>query len=557
MKIVIVGGVAGGASAAARLRRLDEEAEIVLCERGEHISFANCGLPYYIGGEIQQRSALLLQTPQSFRTRFNVDVRVGSEVIAIDRAAKTVTVRAQGTEYTEPYDRLILAPGAEPIRPPFSYADPEGADLAGVFTLRAIPDADAIKARIAGLAEGAPAVVVGGGAIGLEMAENLVRAGLSVTVVERTAQVVAPLDGDMAAQVHAHLRMQGIRLLLGTAVERIDPEGEALRVRTDRGDLPAGLVVLAVGVRPESALAVRAGLACNARGAIAVDRTMRTSDPAIYAVGDAVEVTDFVSGEPGHVPLAGPANKQGRIAADNICGIPSEYSGTQGSAILRAFGLTIAFTGLNERAAHRQGIDCEKSFTFSANHATYYPGARDLCIKLVFARDTGRILGAQIVGGEGADKRCDVLATAIRLGATAADLERLELCYAPPYSSAKDPVNMAGFVIGNVLAGRIKLFHWHDVPAVQADPHAQLLDARTPAEHGRGHMEGAMHIPLDELRRRVGELDSSKKLYVYCHSGLRSYMACCILRAQGFDCYNLSGGYRLYAMVTADAADTR
>ncbi len=545
MKVIIVGGVAGGASAAARLRRLDERAEILLLERGEHISFANCGLPYYIGGEIRERAALLLQTPESFRVRFRVEVRVASEVVAIDRVAKTVTVRHAGETYAERYDKLILSPGAEPVRPPIP-----GIDSARVFTLRTIPDADRIKAYLAKEKPRA-AVVIGAGAIGLEMAESLARAGIAVTLIEKLAQVFAPLDADMAAEVHAHLRQSGVCLMLGAEVQRIEEAGDCLRIDTDAGRADADLAILSVGVRPESGLAREAGLALGARGAIAVDAAMRTSDSDIYAVGDAAEITDFISGERAMAPLAGPANKQGRIAADNLCGIPSKYTGTQGSAILRAFGLTVAVTGLNERAAGRLGIDCEKSFTFSADHADYYPGAQRMSIKTLFDPRTGKILGAQLVGGEGAAKRCDVLATAIRLGATAADLTALELCYAPPYSSAKDPVNMAGFVIENLLTGKVAQFHWHDVPAAQANPDGLLLDVRTAGEYARGHIAGAVNIPLDSLRERLGELDKGKKLYVNCQSGQRSYLACRILSQHGWECANLSGGYRFYALQQA------
>lgn len=546
MKIVIVGGVAGGASAAARLRRLDEHAHIVLLERGEYISFANCGLPYYIGGAIRDPNDLLLQTPQSFHMRFSVDVRVRSEVTAVNRQKKTVAVRTEGRIYEESYDRLVLSPGAEPIRPPI-----DGIAADRVFTLRNIPDTQRIAAWMQ-QKKPRSAVVVGGGYIGVEMAENLVRAGLQVTVVEMARQVIAPLDAEMACEVHAILREHGVRLLLGTALKRVvDAEGPlGLTVESEEGrqDIDADMVLLAIGVRPESGLARDAGLTLGERGAIMVDAHMRTSDPDIYAVGDAVEVTDFVTGQPAHIPLAGPANKQGRIAADNLCGIASTYGGTQGSSILKVFDKTVAMTGINEKTAQKLGLAYEKSFTYSGSHAGYYPGGGNMSIKVVFARDSGRLLGAQIVGREGVDKRCDVLATVIRLGGTAADLARLELCYAPPYSSAKDPVNMAGFVIENVLAGRVKLFHWHDMEALRNDHSAVILDVRTDGEYARGHIEGAVHIPLDMLRGKLHTLDPAKRLYVHCHTGLRSYLACRILAQQGFDCYNLSGGYRLYAV---------
>lgn len=534
--------MAGGASAAARLRRLDEHSEIILFERGEYISFANCGLPYYVGGEITDKDDLTLQTPQSFNSRFNVDVRVFSEVTAINRGEKTVTVlkKDTGETYTEAYDKLILSMGAEPIKPPI-----KGADSDKVFTLRNIPDTMLIKEYIEAKRPQS-AIVVGGGYIGLEMAENLHAAGLDVTIVEMANQVVAPLDYDMACDVHRHIRSKGVKLLLQTAVSGMEDTGTGLKVQLNNGEIAADMLVMSIGVRPESHLAREAGLQVNERGGIQVNNHMLTSDPDIYAVGDAIEVIDFVTGEKVMIPLAGPANKQGRIAADNICGIASSYTGTQGSAILKVFDLTVATTGINEKTAKRTGANYEKSFTFSASHATYYPGARSMSIKTVFDKATGKILGAQLVGYEGTDKRCDVFATAMRFNATAQDLTRLELCYAPPYSSAKDPVNMAGFVIENIMAGRAKIFHWHEVEALQKDKTITLLDTRTPTEFANGHIEGFVNIPVDELRSRLGELDKSKKIYLTCQIGLRGYIACRILSQNGFDCVNLSGGYRLY-----------
>ncbi|MDL2232438.1 FAD-dependent oxidoreductase [Ruminococcaceae bacterium OttesenSCG-928-L11] len=549
-RIVIVGGVAGGASAAARLRRLDETASIVLLERGEYISFANCGLPYYIGGEITGKSALTLQTPESFRARFEVDVRVCNEAVAIDREAREVEVcdRRTGQTYREPYDALILSTGAAPLVPPIP-----GVDSERVFTLRNIPDTYRIR-EFMERERPRSAVVVGGGYIGVEMAENLTRAGLAVTIVEAQEQVIAPLDYDMACDVHRHIRDKGVTLLLGAAVSGIENTGDGLRVGVGDRTLEADMLLLSVGVRPESAIAAAAGLAVNERGGVRVDARMRTSDPAIYAVGDMAEVEDYVSKTPAMIPLAGPANKQGRIAADNICGIPSSYSGTQGSSVLRVFDRTVAATGLNEKTAKRLQIPYEKSFTYPASHAGYYPGAEPMSVKLLFAPDTGKILGAQIVGGEGVDKRCDVIATAIRFGGTAADLEELELCYAPPYSSAKDPVNMAGFAAGNVLSGRVSLFHWHDVEAVLQREDAVLLDVRTEGEYRRGHIEGSVNIPLDSLRERLAEVDAGKEIHVLCQVGLRGYLACCILNGRGYRCRNLSGGYRLYASVMEDKA---
>jgi NADPH-dependent 2,4-dienoyl-CoA reductase/sulfur reductase-like enzyme/rhodanese-related sulfurtransferase len=559
MKVLVVGGVAGGASAAARLRRLDEAAEIVMFERGEYISFANCGLPYYIGGEIADKEDLTLQTPESFSTRFNVDVRIMSEVISIDRAAKTVTVRKTDTGeiYKEGYDRLILSMGAYPILPGI-----EGVGSDKVFTLRSIPNAVRIKSYIdslqsAGGAESGhkkySAVVVGGGYIGVEMSENLHKAGLSVTIVEMANQVIAPIDYDMACEVHRHIESKGVRLMLGNAMRAISDDGGNLRVKLDSGEIEADMLIMAVGVLPETAIAREAGLEVNSRGSIVVNSKMQTSDPSIYAVGDAVEVVDFVTGQKTFVPLAGPANKQGRIAADNICNIESEYTGTQGSAILKVFDLTVAATGINEKTAKRLGLDYDKSFTYSPSHAGYYPGASNMTIKVLFERQSGKILGAQIVGYDGVDKRCDVIATAIRFGATAYDLTRLELCYAPPYSSAKDPVNMAGYVIENLLAGRVQNFHWHDVAWLPRDGSVTLIDTRSRSEYKKEHIDGFVNMPLDELRGRIGELDKSKPVYVTCQVGLRGYIACRILSQNGFECYNLSGGYSLYRSIFGES----
>ena len=548
MKVVVVGGVAGGASAAARLRRLDESAEIIMFERGEYISFANCGLPYYIGGEITDRAALTLQTPQSFHSRFHVDVRINSEVIAIDPKAKQVTVRSKDRgEYTESYDKLILSPGAAPIRPPM-----EGADNERVFTLRNIPDTYKIRGYVE---EQHPksAVVVGGGYIGVEMAENLKNAGVDVTIVELADHVIAPLDYDMACDVHRYLKEKGVGLILQNGVQSIREEGGALRLTLSDGEIDTDLVIMAVGVRPDTALAKEAGLELNRRGAIVVDEHMLTSDPDIYAVGDAVEVTDFVTGEKAYIPLAGPANKQGRIAADNICGIPTTYKNTQGSAVLKIFDMTVATTGVNERAAKAAGLDYDKVYTFSNSHASYYPGSTGMSIKTLYEKGTGKILGAQIVGFDGVDKRCDVLATAIRAGMTAKDLTELELCYAPPFGSAKDPVNFVGYVIENTLAGRVKNFFWDDVAKLPRDGSVTLLDVRTDLERENGqYIDGFIHIPVDELRERVGELDKSKPVYIHCRTGLRSYVACCMLAGLGFDCYNLSGGWRLYESILSE-----
>ena len=547
MKVVIVGGVAGGASAAARLRRLDENAEIILLERGAYISFANCGLPYYVGGAITKKSALTLQTPESFRTRFGIDVRVNSEVTAVHPAEKTVEVRTADGTYTESYDKLILSPGAEPVQPPLP-----GLPNGRVFTLRTIPDAVRIRDYVD---EEFPdsAVVIGGGYIGVEMAENLKQSGVETTIVELSDHLIAPLDFDMACEVHQYARSQGLNIVLKNGVKAVEEgAGGKLTVKLNEGEIETDMVILSVGVRPDTALAKAAGLACSPRGAILVDSRMHTSDENIYAVGDAVQITDFVTKQPGYVPLAGPANKQGRIAADNICGFPSEYKGTQGSSVLKLFDMTIAMTGLNERAAQAAGLDYDKMYTYNQSHASYYPGGHGISMKVLYEKGTGRLLGAQLIGYDGVDKRCDVLATAIRANMTAFDLTELELCYAPPFGSAKDPVNYAGYAIENVLTGKVKTFHWHDVATLPRDGSVTLLDVRTPAERAAGAIDGFTGIPLDELRQHLDELDPSKPIYVHCQSGLRSYLACRILSGHGFDCYNLTGGYRFYSLVTKE-----
>lgn len=548
MKVLIVGGVAGGASAAARLRRLDEKAEIIMFERGEYISFANCGLPYYIGGEITKKSALTLQTPQSFNSRFNVDVRVWNEVTAIDPEKKQVTVHnvQTGEDYTESYDELILSPGAAPLVPKM-----DGVDDPRVFTLRNIPDTVKIRDYVE---EEFPesAVVVGGGYIGVEMAENLKKAGLKVTIVELADHVIAPLDGDMAAEVHRYLRDQGVELMLGKAVQSMEDKGGKLTLHLSEGEIETDMVILSVGVRPDTALAQGAGLELNAKGAIVVNEHMQTSKEHIYAVGDAIEIVDFVTGKKGYVPLAGPANKQGRIAADNICGIKSSYKNTLGSSVLKIFDMTVAMTGVNERTAQAAGLDYDKVYTYSQSHASYYPGGHGISIKTLYEKGTGKILGAQLVGYDGVDKRCDVIATAIRAGMTAYDLTELELCYAPPFGSAKDPVNFVGYVIENTLTGKVKNFFWNDVEKLPRDGSVTLLDVRTPSEREVGHIPGFIHIPLDELRQRAGELPQDKPVYIHCHSGLRSYLACRMLTGLGYDCYNLSGGWRFYEIAVND-----
>ena len=551
-KIVIVGGVAGGATAAARLRRLDESAEITVIERTGFVSYANCGLPYYVGGVIPEKKSLTLQTPQSFRSRFNIDVRVESEVTAIDRGNKRVTVRnlADGGEYSLDYDKLILSPGAKAMVP-----DTPGVHSERVLKLRTVEDALEMRRRVV---EEKPerVVVVGGGFIGLEAAENLAEAGVGVTILQRSEQVMPPLDWDMACELHAELRKNGVDLRFKHAVESYEETENGIRVHVKgRESIDCAFVVLAVGVVPESELAKAAGLELGPKGSIMVDSHMRTSDPDIYAVGDAVPVTDPVTGALKLTPLAGPANKQGRIAADNICGIPSEYRGTLGASVVKVFGLTAATVGLNEKAAKAAGVKYERIVGYWGNHAGYYPGAKNMTVKVLFDPDTGRILGAQIVGPVGVDKRIDVFATAIRAGLTGADLAELELSYAPPYGSAKDPVNMCGFMIENIRAGIVKQFHWDEVAALPRDGSVTLLDVRNPGEYEAGHIDGAINIALDGMREHLGELDKSKPVYVNCFSGMRSYIACRILAGNGFDVYNLSGGWRFYDLTMRGRAD--
>jgi len=541
MKNIIIGGVAGGATAAARLRRLDEKAEIIVLERGEYVSFANCGLPYYIGGVITDREDLTLQTPESFKKRFNIDVRVFNEAVKIKPDTKTVIVKnlRTGETYEETYDNLILSPGAEPIQPNI-----EGADGSNVFTLRNIPDALKIKQYI-DTAKPHSAVVIGGGYIGVEMAENLVEAGLKVSIVELADHLIAPLDFDMAAEVHRYIKSKGIYLHMNNGVKAINGNTVILQ----NGEITANMIIMSVGVRPETAIAKECGIVLNQRGSIAVNNKMQTNLPNIYAIGDAVEVEDFITKKPAFIPLAGPANKQGRIAADNIAGYESVYTGTQGSAVLKLFDMTVATTGLNEKSATAAGIDYDKTYTYSASHATYYPGAAQMAIKALWDKQTLKIIGAQIVGFDGVDKRMDVLAAAIRFGAKITDLATLELCYAPPFGSAKDPVNMLGFIAENIVSGKLKQFFWHDVEKLPRDGSVFLLDTRTPYEVMKGKIDGFVNIPLDELRGRLDEIPKDKPVYVHCHSGLRSYLACRILTGNGYDCYNLAGGWRLYESV--------
>ena len=541
-RVLIVGGVAGGASAAARIRRLSEDAQIVLFERGEHISFANCGLPYHIGNVIPERDRLLVQTPQQMRKRYRVDVRTRSQVLRIDRQKRSILVRdlAAGKEYTEEYDALILSPGAEPIRPNIP-----GADAERVFTLRSMADMDAIK-KVLDEERATRAVVVGGGYIGLEMTEALVQRGLQVSLVELEPQVMGTVDPEMAFPLHQELRAHGVELLLSTSVTGIRESGpKTLEVQLSDGDArQAELVLLSIGVRPEVALAREAGLKIGNSGGIVVNGQMQTSDPDIYAVGDAVEVVDFVGGHAALIPLAGPANRQGRVAADNICGRSSEYRSTQGTAICKVFSLAVATTGLSEKSLKRAGRRYEKIYVHPAHHAGYYPGAAQMSLKLLFDPQDGKILGAQAVGAGGVDKRIDVIAVAMRAGMTVRDLKDVELCYAPPFGSAKDPVNYAGFVASNVLSGDAAICHTDDLTG-PAD-HRLLLDVRSPTEVKAGTIPGAVNIPLHELRDRLHELPRDKELLVFCQVGLRGYLACRILTQAGFQCRNLTGGYKTY-----------
>ena len=549
-KTVIIGGVAGGASCAARLRRLDGEREIVMLERGAYISYANCGLPYHVGDVIRSRSALLLMTPETMRERFRVDVRVRHEVTAIHRDRKTVTVKdlATGQSYEEPYDDLVIATGSSPLRPAIP-----GIDSPRVRTLWTVPDADELRRRIRedGIAS---AAVIGGGFIGLEMAENLRHAGLSVSLIEAADQVMAPLDQEMARLLHENIRDNGVTLILSDGVTSFADDGARVTVNLQSGKtVTADLVILAIGVRPNSELAREAGLTCNQRGGIVTDDHMRTSDPSIYAVGDVAEVTDFVSGERTMVPLAGPANKQGRIVADNLAGGDETYKGTQGSSVAKVFDLTAASTGQNEKALRRRGLQRGRDYetvTITQNsHAGYYPGALPMTLKLLFAADGGRLFGAQIVGRDGVDKRIDTIGTVLRLGGGIADLKELELAYAPPYSSAKDPVNMAGFVAENLLRGLVRMADWE---APDRDRDAWLLDVREEAEVAAYAIPGAVNIPLGRLRDSLEGLDRQRHVIVFCAVGVRAYNAARILMQNGFDRVGVyPGGARFYRSVHA------
>ena len=545
MKVIIVGGVAGGASAAARLRRLDEKAEITVYERSGYVSYANCGLPYYIGGVITQKSELTLKTPESFKTRFDIDIKVRHEVTAIDAAKKTVTVRDidGGRVFEDKYDKLVLSPGAKASLPPFPVPASDR-----IFTLRTVEDCFALRGFIE---EKQPksAIVVGGGFIGLEMAENLIEAGIRTTVVELMPHLLKTFDTDMASMIHACFRKNGVELILGKGASAVKAESDAISLEIDGKELKADMLMFALGVTPDTDLAKKAGLALGAKGSILVNDRMETSARDVYAVGDAVEVRYLIAGNKALISLAGPANKQGRIAADNICGGSSRYPGSMGTSVVKIFDMTAASVGLTQEYAASLGFDSEAIIISAAAHASYYPGAKNMWIKAIFERGTNRILGAQIVGYDGVDKRIDVIATAMKCGMTMVDLKELELAYAPPYSSARDPVNVIGFIAENVATGKFKQFHAEDVDALPRDGSVTLLDARTPKEYGAGHIEGFINLQLDELRERHGELPAGKPLYVHCQSGLRSYIACRMLAQYGFECYNLAGGYGFYNSV--------
>ena len=543
MKVLIVGGVAGGATAAARIRRLDETAEITVYERSGYISYANCGLPYYIGDVITDPEELTLQTPESFFSRFRINMKVHHEVTAIHPDQKTISVKNLGTgeEFEESYDKLILSPGAKPTQPRIP-----GVGMEKVFTLRTVEDTFRIKEYIN---EHQPksAVLAGGGFIGLELAENLKELGMDVTIVQRPKQLMNPFDADMASFIHSEMRKHGVKLALGHTVEGFEEKDGGIDILLkDEMPLHADMVVLAIGVTPDTHLAKEAGLELGIKGSIVVNDRMETSVPDIYAAGDAVQVKHYVTGQEALISLAGPANKQGRIIADNICGGDSRYPGSQGSSVIKVFDMTAATTGMNETNARKAGLDVDTVILSPMSHAGYYPGGKVMTMKVVFEKETYRLLGAQIVGYEGVDKRIDVLATAIHAGMKATELKDLDLAYAPPYSSAKDPVNMAGFMIDNISKGTLKQWHLEDVDLLPRDGSVTLLDVRTVREYGNGHIEGFKNIPVDELRERLDEIEKGKPVYVICQSGLRSYIGTRILEGNGYKAYNFSGGFRFY-----------
>jgi NADPH-dependent 2,4-dienoyl-CoA reductase/sulfur reductase-like enzyme/rhodanese-related sulfurtransferase len=540
MKVLIVGGVAGGASCAARARRLDESAEIVLFDRGPHVSFANCGLPYFVGDVIKDEAALLVATPELFKDRFNIQVRTESDVLSIDRSAREIEVKdlKSGRVYRERYDALVLSPGAAPIRPPLP-----GIDLPGIFALRTIPDSRRIRKWIVDK-KAKSAVIVGGGFIGLEMAENLIGSGIRTSILEMQDQVLPPFDPEMVRSLELHLTARGVALYLGDALTGFEPSPDGrLTVNAKSGlRLETDLVILSIGVRPETALAKACGLEIGERGGIRVDDSMRTSDPRVWAVGDAVEKKDFMTGEWTTVPLAGPANRQGRIAADSIFGRASRFRGVQGTAVCKAFDQVAALTGLSEKTLRRIGKPYEKVYLHPGHHAGYYPNAKPIHLKVLYEPDSGRVLGAQAVGEEGVEKRVDVIAMAVQMGADVHDLEQAELCYAPQFGAAKDPVNVAGMIAGNARNGDAPIAHWERMTSGTEF----VLDVRNPEEYDTGHVPGAVNIPLNSLRARMGELPKDRPLYTYCGVGQRAYYAARALRCNGFDAKNVSGGIQMY-----------
>ncbi|RHW41456.1 CoA-disulfide reductase [Neobacillus notoginsengisoli] len=543
-KVLIVGGVAGGATAAARLRRLDEKADIILFERGEYISFANCGLPYYIGGTITNRDKLLVQTIEGMTNRFNLDIRNLSEVTKIHRDRKTVEVKnlKTGETYEESYDKLILSPGASPIKPPI----PGIEEAEALFTLRNIPDTDKIKAY-ADEKKPRKATVIGGGFIGIEMAENLWDLGIEVTVVEMGNQVMAPFDVEMASILHGHMIEKGVNLILEDGVSSFEQNGKAIVLNSGR-KIETDMIILAIGVRPENKLAAEAGLRTGERGGIVVNEYLQTDDPDIYAIGDAIEVTDYINGKPTQIPLAWPANRQGRLAADHISGLAAKYNGTLGTSIAKVFDLAAGATGNNEKTLNRLGIPYEVVHVHPGSHAGYYPGAAPIALKLIFDKETGKIFGAQAIGKNGVDKRIDVIATAIKGDLTIYNLPALELSYAPPYSSAKDPVNIAGYAAMNIADGLVEAVQWHEIDEIVADG-GMLIDVREHSEREKGYIEGSICIPLGELRERASELPKDETVYVSCQVGLRGYLAARILSQHGIKVKNLDGGYKTYSSV--------
>lgn len=543
-KIIIVGGVAGGATAAAKLRRISEDVEIILVERGEYISFANCGLPYYIGETITERSKLLVQTVEGMTERFNMDIRNLSEVVAIDPEHHTVTIKnlRNGEEYNEAYDKLLLSPGASPIVPPI----PGLKENEALFTLRNIPDTDRIKGYVDN-EKPKKAVVVGGGFIGIEMAENLVDRGIEVTIIEMANQVMAPIDFEMASILHKHIQEKGARLILENGVQSFADNGRKI-ILSDGTEVETDMTILSIGVRPENELAKNAGLELGSRGHIIVNEFLQTSNEDIYAVGDAIEVVDFINGSQTAIPLAGPANRQGRIAAKNMMGQNEKYQGTLGTSVAKVFDLTVASTGNNEKTLKRIGTPYEVLHIHPSSHAGYYPGAAQISLKLIFDKETGKIFGAQAVGADGVEKRIDVIATAIKGGLTVEDLTNLELSYAPPYSSAKDPVNMAGYVATNLLEGELEHVQWHEIDQILADG-GLLIDVRQPMEREFGYIEGSINIPLDDLRNRLNEVPKDKTIYVSCQVGLRGYLASRILKNNGYLVKNVDGGWKTYSTV--------